>query len=71
MARRSPGQAQAQAADARYVLKREFAACTLERPITLVIPPDGTNRMFLVQQTGKIVILPADRRSPKPKRFST
>ncbi len=42
-------------------LQQEFTACSFERPITLVIPPDGTNRLFLAQQTGKILILPANR----------
>ncbi len=46
-----------------YVLRREFASCQLERPVALVIPPDGSDRLFLVQQTGKILILPRDRNS--------
>ena len=49
------------AAPPAYSLRREWAACTLERPITLVTAPDGTHRQFLVQQTGTILILPADR----------
>lgn len=28
-----------------------------ERPVALMIPPDGTNRQFMVEQTGKIKIL--------------
>ncbi|MEX2580947.1 MAG: PQQ-dependent sugar dehydrogenase [Verrucomicrobiales bacterium] len=32
----------------------------IERPVSVQIPDDGTNRRFLVEQTGKIKILPAD-----------
>ena len=32
----------------------------IERPISVQIPDDGTNRRFLVEQTGKIKILPSD-----------
>jgi len=33
---------------------------SIERPISVQIPDDGTNRRFLVEQTGKIKILPSD-----------
>jgi quinoprotein glucose dehydrogenase len=56
-------------AETAMVLKREFAACSLERPITVVIPPDGSQRLFLAQQTGKILILPADRSASQTKTF--
>ncbi|MEM9281315.1 MAG: PQQ-dependent sugar dehydrogenase [Verrucomicrobiota bacterium] len=42
----------------------EFAAIyenvEIERPLSLQIPPDDSERRFLVEQTGKIKILPAD-----------
>lgn len=59
----------ATAAETPYVLRREFAACLLERPVALVIPPDGTDRHFLVQQTGKVLVLPKDRSSSTTKTF--
>jgi len=57
------------AEDAPFTLKQEFAACALERPISLVIPPDGTGRLFLVEQTGTVVILPQDRSAAGTKTF--
>lgn len=45
---------------AGYQLVRAFPNLPVERPIAVVIPPDGTKRQFLVQQRGKIVILPKD-----------
>jgi glucose/arabinose dehydrogenase len=59
----------APAAETAFALKREFAACALERPIALVIPPDGSERLFLVQQTGKILILPKDRAAAETRTF--
>lgn len=41
----------------------------IERPITVEIPDDGTNRRFLVEQTGKIRILPADEKGTAAKTF--
>ncbi len=35
----------------------------LKLPVALAIPPDDTERLFLVQQFGKITILPKDRTS--------
>ncbi|MEM1442195.1 MAG: PQQ-dependent sugar dehydrogenase [Verrucomicrobiota bacterium] len=35
----------------------------ITRPISVQIPDDGTNRRFLVEQTGKIKLLPADETS--------
>ncbi|MDB4509731.1 PQQ-dependent sugar dehydrogenase [Akkermansiaceae bacterium] len=37
--------------------------------VALAIPPDGTDRLFLVQQFGKITILPKDRDSDKEITF--
>jgi quinoprotein glucose dehydrogenase len=41
----------------------------IERPISVVIPPDGTKRMFLAQQRGKVVILPKDETSAEAPVF--
>ena len=38
-------------------------------PVDLSIPPDGTDRLFLVQQVGKITILPKDRSSSDEVTF--
>jgi quinoprotein glucose dehydrogenase len=46
-----------------YQLVRAFPNLKVERPVSVVIPHDGTKRMFLVQQRGKIVILPRDEAS--------
>ncbi len=40
-----------------------------ERPVTLLQAPDGTGRQFLVQQRGKIRILPSDQASAETKTF--
>jgi quinoprotein glucose dehydrogenase len=45
---------------AGYQLVRAYTNVAVERPISIVIPPDGTKRLFLVQQGGKINILPGD-----------
>lgn len=42
---------------------------TIDKPITLVVPPDGTGRQFLVQQRGLVVILPKDESSAETKVF--
>ncbi len=41
----------------------------IERPITLVVPPDGTKRHFLVQQRGQVRILPKDEASSETVTF--
>ncbi len=55
--------------DTPFVLTREFPNVKVQRPVALVIPPDGTQRMFLVQQTGKVLILPKDRAGSETKVF--
>ena len=37
-----------------------------ERPVSLVIANDGTGRRFLLEQTGKIKILPSDESAASP-----
>jgi quinoprotein glucose dehydrogenase len=53
-------QAQVPAPPSDYKLAPAFTNLKVEKPVAVVIPPDGTNRLFLVQQRGKIVILPKD-----------
>jgi quinoprotein glucose dehydrogenase len=54
---------------ATHQLVPAFPNLKIERPISVVIPPDGTNRMFLVQQRGKVVILPKDENSAEAPVF--
>ncbi|MEZ0274326.1 MAG: sorbosone dehydrogenase family protein, partial [Roseimicrobium sp.] len=46
-----------------------FEKVATERPISVVIPPDGSNRLFLVQQRGKILVLPKDEAGTEAKVF--
>ena len=41
----------------------------IKLPVALAIPPDGSERLFLVQQFGKITILPKDRSSSEETTF--
>ena len=38
-------------------------------PVSLVVPPDGTDRQFLVLQGGKILLLPKDNNASEAKVF--
>tara|TARA_R110000850_G_scaffold73969_5_gene162223 strand:- start:2635 stop:3840 length:1206 start_codon:yes stop_codon:yes gene_type:complete len=58
------------AADApRVKLQPVYQNLEIERPISIQIPDDGTNRRFLVEQTGKIRLLPEDESSAEAKIF--
>ncbi len=46
-----------------------YAELSLERPVSLQVPDDGTNRRFLVEQTGKIKILPSDETATEASVF--
>lgn len=46
-----------------------FENQSLKLPCDLAIPDDGSGRLFLVQQFGKITILPKDRSSSKETTF--
>ena len=46
-----------------------FKGQNIKLPVALAIPPDGTERLFLVQQFGKITILPNDRSSNEEITF--
>lgn len=54
--------ASSQPASAEDAIRLEpvWSKVKVERPVTIQIPPDGSGRYFLVQQTGKILILPKD-----------
>lgn len=57
------------AEDPKVKLEPIYTNLAIERPVALLIPADGTNRRFLVEQTGKIKILPADESSSDSKLF--
>jgi quinoprotein glucose dehydrogenase len=59
----------ATAAQAEFSLSPVFEQVKTARPITVVIPPDGTDRLFLVQQRGQILVLPKDRSSAEASLF--
>ncbi|MDA9829964.1 PQQ-dependent sugar dehydrogenase [Akkermansiaceae bacterium] len=50
-------------------ITQTFKNQKIKLPVALAIPPDGTDRLFLVQQFGKIIILPKDRDSDKEITF--
>ncbi|HXT13895.1 MAG TPA: PQQ-dependent sugar dehydrogenase [Candidatus Angelobacter sp.] len=59
------------AADAlpKMDLKPAYPNLKFDRPVALIEAPDGTHRQFLVEQAGRIWILPADRSGSDPKLF--
>lgn len=59
----------ATAAEPEIRLDPIYENLEIERPVVLKIPGDGTNRRFLVEQTGKIKILPADENGTEAKVF--
>ena len=58
-----------QADDSSIRLQPVFENIKVERPITLVVPSDGTKRLFLVQQRGQVKILPKDEAGAEAKTF--
>lgn len=50
-------------------LKPAFPAMTFDRPLWLEEIPDGSKRMVLIEQAGRIWLLPADRNSGEKKLF--
>ncbi len=50
-------------------LKPAYPNLKFTLPVAMVEPPDGTHRQFLVEQDGRIWILPSDRASSEPKLF--
>ncbi|WP_009965167.1 PQQ-dependent sugar dehydrogenase [Verrucomicrobium spinosum] len=52
-----------------YTLKPAYPNVVTELPTSAIIPPDGSNRLFLLQQRGKILVLPKDESSADAKVF--
>lgn len=50
-------------------LEKLYPALEIERPVRVQIAPDGTQRRFLVEQTGLLRILPKDESSSEAKVF--
>ena len=50
-------------------LEKIYGGLAIERPVSVQIAPDGTRRRFLVEQTGKIKLLPADEAATEAKVF--
>lgn len=50
-------------------LEKVYTGLKVERPISLQVPADGTKRRFLVEQTGRIKILPGDETASEAKVF--
>ena len=50
-------------------LKPAFPELKLNRPLWLEQAPDGSKRLFLVEQAGKVLILPRDRHGQETKTF--
>ncbi|MFK5922312.1 MAG: PQQ-dependent sugar dehydrogenase [Verrucomicrobiota bacterium] len=50
-------------------LQRVYESLAVERPVSIVIPPDGSKRQFLVEQTGKVKIMPSDDKGNESKVF--
>lgn len=58
------------AADAPKVkLEKIYPNLAIERPVSVQVAPDGSKRRFLVEQTGKIKLLPADEAASSAKVF--
>lgn len=59
----------ATADDPQVSLTPIYEHLEFERPLSLQIPDDGTNRRFLVEQTGKIKLLSANEKSGEASVF--
>jgi glucose/arabinose dehydrogenase len=46
-----------------------FPALTLDRPVWMCQPPDGSDRRFVVEQTGRILIIPGGSDGSEVKEF--
>ena len=52
-------------------LVKAFPGLTFFQPVLLTHPPDGTNRIFVVQQNGVILVFPNDSSVTSTKTFLT
>jgi quinoprotein glucose dehydrogenase len=50
-------------------VKPAFPNLTVNRPLWLCEAPDGTGRLFLIEQEGRLLILPKDRQGSTAKVF--
>jgi uncharacterized repeat protein (TIGR03806 family) len=50
-------------------LERAFPNLTFTRPIFLTYPPDGTNRIFVVEQAGNVWVFPNSDAVTTPTRY--
>jgi glucose/arabinose dehydrogenase len=50
-------------------LEPAFPALRFTRPLALESPRDGTNRLFVVEQSGRILVFPNDSAATKTKKF--
>jgi glucose/arabinose dehydrogenase len=50
-------------------LRPAFPALTLDRPVWMTQPPDGSGRFFVVEQMGRIVIIPKGGDGSQVKEF--
>src|SRR4051812_5334147 len=50
-------------------MKVAYPELKLNRPLWLCEAPDGTKRLFVAQQDGKVLILPKDRNGKETKTF--
>jgi len=63
------GQALAAGSLPKLELKVAYPNLKFDRPVDIVEAPDGTHRLFVVEQDGRIWILPADHNGSEPKLF--
>ena len=47
-------------------LRPVFQALTLDRPVWMSQPPDGSDRFFMVEQPGRILIVPKGAMAARP-----
>jgi quinoprotein glucose dehydrogenase len=50
-------------------VERAFPNLRLERPIVITHPGDGTDRLFIVSQLGKVLVMPNDQNVTEPAVF--
>jgi quinoprotein glucose dehydrogenase len=50
-------------------IQQVYESLAVERPVAVVIAPDGTKRQFLVEQTGKVKVMPAEGKGGESKVF--
>lgn len=54
---------------AAYTLTEAFPTLKFDKPVELTSPTDGTNRIFVVSQTGKIHVFPSNATTTTPPVF--